>query len=29
MSLIPKEIEEHYLRGKESERLSGERGELV
>jgi len=28
MSLIPKEIEEHYLRGKESERLSGERGEL-
>lgn len=28
MSLIPKEIEEHYLQGKESERLSGERGEL-
>src|SRR5712664_4759241 len=28
MSLIPKEIEAHYLRGKESERLSGERGEL-
>jgi ubiquinone/menaquinone biosynthesis C-methylase UbiE len=28
MSLIPKEIEEHYLRSKESERLSGERGEL-
>ena len=28
MSLIPKEIEEHYLQGKESERLSSERGEL-
>ena len=28
MSLIPKEIEEHYLQSKESERLSGERGEL-
>ena len=28
MSLIPKEIEEHYLRGQESERLSGARGEL-
>lgn len=28
MSLIPREIEEHYLQGKESERLSGERGEL-
>jgi ubiquinone/menaquinone biosynthesis C-methylase UbiE len=28
MSLIPKEIEDHYLQGKESERLSGERGEL-
>ena len=28
MSLIPKEIEEHYLQNKESERLSGERGEL-
>jgi ubiquinone/menaquinone biosynthesis C-methylase UbiE len=28
MSLIPKEIEEHYLQGMESERLSGERGEL-
>jgi hypothetical protein len=28
MSLIPKEIEGYYLRGQESERLSGERGEL-
>jgi ubiquinone/menaquinone biosynthesis C-methylase UbiE len=28
MGVIPKEIEAHYLRGKESERLSGERGEL-
>src|SRR2546428_1376731 len=28
MSLIPKEIEEHYLQSKKSERLSGERGEL-
>ena len=28
MSLIPKEIEGHYLQGKESQRLSGERGEL-
>jgi ubiquinone/menaquinone biosynthesis C-methylase UbiE len=28
MSLIPKEIEEHYLQSKESERLSGERGDL-
>jgi ubiquinone/menaquinone biosynthesis C-methylase UbiE len=28
MSLIPEEIERHYLHGKESERLSGERGEL-
>jgi ubiquinone/menaquinone biosynthesis C-methylase UbiE len=28
MSLIPKEIEEHYLQSKESERLSNEWGEL-
>ena len=28
MNLIPTEIEEHYLQSKESERLSGERGEL-
>ncbi len=28
MSLIPREIEEHYLRSKESERLSSTRGEL-
>ncbi len=28
MNLIPKEIEEHYLQGKESERLLAERGEL-
>jgi ubiquinone/menaquinone biosynthesis C-methylase UbiE len=28
MSLISKEIEEHYLQSKESERLSGARGEL-
>ena len=28
MSLLPKEIEEHYLQSKESERLSGARGEL-
>ena len=28
IGVIPKEIEAHYLRGKESERLSGERGEL-
>lgn len=28
MRLIPKEIEEHYLRSKESERLSNEWGEL-
>jgi len=28
MSLIPREIEEHYLQSKESERLLGERGEL-
>jgi ubiquinone/menaquinone biosynthesis C-methylase UbiE len=28
MSLIPKEIEGHYLQSKEAERLSGERGEL-
>jgi ubiquinone/menaquinone biosynthesis C-methylase UbiE len=28
MSLLPKEIEEHYLESKESERLFGARGEL-
>src|SRR2546430_9057766 len=28
MSLIPKEIEQHYLQAKESERLSNEWGEL-
>src|SRR5215831_19924685 len=28
MSLLPKEIEEHYLQSKESERLFGARGEL-
>ena len=28
MRLIPKEIEEHYLQSKESERLSNEWGEL-
>lgn len=28
MSLIPKEIEEHYQQSKESKRLSGDRGEL-
>ena len=28
MSLVPKEIQEHYLQSKESERLSGEHGEL-
>jgi ubiquinone/menaquinone biosynthesis C-methylase UbiE len=28
MNLIPKEIEEHYLQGRESERLLDERGEL-
>jgi hypothetical protein len=28
MNLIPKEIAEHYLQSRESERLSGERGEL-
>jgi len=28
MDLMPKEIAEHYLQGRESERLSGEHGEL-